>query len=102
MGKYKKTDEMFDRFLVDFGLILGGFWAPKSVQDRPGHARTAKIAQERPKIRLGGQLGAIWAPSWPNLAPFGLHVGPTWSPRRLQDGLKRVQVGPRIAPELSG
>ena len=53
-------------------------------------------------IALGCQLGAIWAPSGPNLAPFWLRLGPTWSPRRLQDGLKRVQVGAQMAPEGPG
>ena len=81
----KSTDfgSIFGGFGVDLGRVLGaqigllGSQIPP--QGVPGHARTAKIAQERPKIRLGGQLGAILAPSWPNLAPFWLHLGPTWS-----------------------
>ena len=87
MKRYQKKEPIFDRFLVDFwvdlGRVLGAQIGPLGSQippqGVPGHARTAKIAQERPKIRLGGQLGAILAPSWPNLAPFWLHLGPTWS-----------------------
>ena len=29
-----KNDWIFDRFLMDLGSILGGFWEPKSIKNR--------------------------------------------------------------------
>ena len=86
---------IFGGFGVDLGRVLGAQIGPLGSQiplhGVPGHARTAKIAQERPKIRLGGQLGAILAPSWPNLEHFAIVLEAKIGPRsgRSQDARRR-------------
>ena len=75
MKRYQKKDQIFDRFLVDFGSILGGFWAPKSVLWGPKSLPKASLGmpepQRSPKSAPRSVLEA-------NLAPFWLHLGPTW------------------------
>ena len=75
MKRYQKKEPIFDRFLVDLGSILGGFWAPKSVLWGPKSLPKASLGmpepQRSPKSAPRSVLEA-------NLAPFWLHLGPTW------------------------
>jgi len=77
----KKTFQKWTSFLLVLGLLLGPFWAQKSVGSGgpifQGFSGWLLMAQER---RSGADSVAIWpllAPSWRYLGPSEAHLGPS-------------------------
>ena len=60
-----------DRFLVDLGSILGGFWEPKSTKNRSKKPSKKRTSKRCPRVTLSN--------------PEKLKGGPIWS-LKMEDG----------------
>ena len=101
----------FDRFWIQLGSILGGFWKPSWSQDR-----TKSLPKSIPRmikkmitfwmpleidfdqfwLQLGGVLGG---PFVYFLGTFSL-LGPSWPPKPRQEDPKRNQHGEHFAAKI--